>query len=49
MSPLSLEDEKSIVNDVMSGKFTKVQIAKNYGISRSCINPILRRNGYGKF
>lgn len=47
-SPLSINEEKQIVKEIMSGKFTKVQVAKNHGISRSCINPILRRNGYGK-
>lgn len=31
-----------------TGTFTKVEIAKNHGINRSCINSILRRNGYGK-
>lgn len=47
-SPLSISEEKQIVNEVLSGKFTKVQVAKNHGISRSCINPILKRRGYGK-
>lgn len=47
-SPLSINEEKQIVKEIMSGKFTKIQVAKNHGISRSCINPILRRNGYGK-
>lgn len=42
-SPLSISEEKQIVNEVLSGKFTKVQIANNHGISRSCINPILKK------
>lgn len=47
-SPLSISEEKAIVEEVLSGKFTKVQIAKNHCISRSSINHILKRNNYGK-
>ena len=49
LSPLSIEEELQIVKEVLSGKFTKVSVAKKHGISRSNINGILKRNGcYGK-
>lgn len=48
-SPLSIEEEKQIVKEVLSGKFTKISIARKHGLCRSNINWILKRNGcYGK-
>lgn len=44
-SPLSLAEEAQIVSEVLSGQYTKVEVVKRHNISRSCINPILKRNG----
>ena len=49
-SLLSLEDEKNIIRDIKSHKYTRVQLSKKWGISRATINNVLRRNNcYGKF
>lgn len=49
-SLLSLEDEKNIIRDIKSHKYTRVQLSKKWGVSRATINNVLRRNNcYGKF
>lgn len=47
---LSIQEEDSLINDIKSRKFTRVELSKIYGISRASINNVLKRRGlyYGK-
>lgn len=49
-SKLSLGDEASIIRDIQSGKYTRVQLSNKWGVSRATLNNVLKRNNiYGKF
>ncbi len=44
-SKLDIEMENSLISDIKSGKFTRVELSKMYKVSRATINNILKRKG----
>lgn len=49
-SNLSPEDERDIIRDIKSKRYTRIQLSKKWGVSRATLNNVLRRNNcYDKF